>query len=167
MEERFMRLALSLAKKAAAEGEVPVGAVIVQDGRIVGQGRNRREVAKHALAHAELLAIDEACRTLHGWRLPRSTLYVTLEPCPMCAGAILNARIDRVVFGAYDEKAGSFGSVVNLAAYPYNHHPILEGGVLGAECKELLSRFFEELRQKKKNRIEGGTYIVKPHEKRL
>lgn len=151
-DTRYMRMAMELARQAALEGEVPVGAVIVQqnpDGeRVVGQGRNRRETGKHALAHAEIEAIDQACRTLGGWRLPRCTLYVTLEPCPMCAGAIINARIDRVVFGASDPKAGCCGSVVNLFELPFNHRPELTGGVLAEECGALLSDFFKNLRQK-------------------
>ena len=144
-----MRQALELAKEAAAEGEVPVGAVLVRDGRVVGVGRNRRELDRSALAHAEIEAIDMACRKLGGWRLFGSTLYVTLEPCPMCAGAIINARIDRVVYGAADPKAGSCGSVVNLFELPYNHKPLLEGGLLGDECAALLTDFFRGLRRRK------------------
>lgn len=144
-----MQMALRLAAEAAAEGEVPVGAVIVRDGRVVGTGRNRREQGRHALAHAEIEAIDEACRTLGGWRLFGCDLYVTLEPCAMCAGAIINARIDRVFYGASDPKAGSCGSVVNLFELPYNHHPALTGGVLAAECGEQLSAFFAKLREQK------------------
>ena len=144
-----MRQALELAKEAAAEGEVPVGAVLVRDGRVVGVGRNRRELGRSALAHAEIEAIDMACRKLGGWRLFGSTLYVTLEPCPMCAGAIINARIDRVVYGAADPKAGSCGSVVNLFELPYNHKPLLEGGLLGDECAALLTDFFRGLRRRK------------------
>lgn len=151
MEERFMRRALELAQEAAAEGEVPVGAVVVKNGEIVGCGRNRREEARHALAHAELEAIDDACRTLGGWRLFGCDLYVTLEPCPMCAGAIINARIDRVFFGASDPKAGSCGSLVTLFDLPYNHKPQCSGGWLEEECASLLSRFFADLRQKKRN----------------
>ena len=144
-----MRAALEEAARAAEIGEVPIGAVIVQDGRIIARGHNLRETAKHAAAHAELVAIDAACRSLGGWRLPRCTLYVTLEPCPMCAGAIINARIDRVVFGAYDPKAGSCGSVVDLFAYPYNHHPACTGGVLEEECAAVLSGFFRALRRQR------------------
>lgn len=144
-----MRQALALAEEAAAEGEVPVGAVLVRDGQVVGTGRNRRELGRSALAHAEIEAIDMACRRLGGWRLFGSTLYVTLEPCPMCAGAIINARIDRVVYGAADPKAGSCGSVVNLFELPYNHRPQLEGGLLEEECAALLSGFFRQLRQKR------------------
>lgn len=144
-----MRAALALAREAAAEGEVPVGAVAVKDGVIVGRGRNRRETEKNALCHAELQTIDEACRTLGGWRLWQCTLFVTLEPCPMCAGAIINARIPRVVFGARDKKAGSCGSVVNLFELPYNHKPELVSGVLEEECAALLTEFFRSLRGKK------------------
>lgn len=144
----FMREALILAEQAAAQGEVPVGCVITLGDRIIGRGYNRRETQRHALAHAELLAIDEACRTLGGWRLWQCTLYVTLEPCPMCAGAIINARIPRVVYGAADPKAGSCGSLANLFALPYNHRPTAEGGVLGDECAASLQRFFRQLRRK-------------------
>ena len=144
----FMREAISQAKLAADETEVPVGAVIVKDGKIISVGRNRRELGKNALYHAETEAIDLACKALGGWRLMGCTLYVTLEPCPMCAGAIINSRIERVVFGAYDKKAGSLGSVVNLFELPYNHKPELCGGVLEEECAELLSSFFKKLRKK-------------------
>ena len=147
VEDRdFMREAIALAEIAGAEGEVPVGCVVVMDGRIVGRGRNRREEGKNALYHAELEAIDEACRTLGGWRLWQCTLYVTLEPCPMCAGAIVNARIPRVVYGAKDPKNGCCGSVVNLFSLPFNHRPALEGGVMEAECAALLTDFFAALR---------------------
>ena len=145
-----MREAIRLAAQAAAEGEVPVGAVVAREGRIVGRGRNRREKGKNALAHAELEAIDEACRTLGGWRLSGCELYVTLEPCPMCAGAIINARLERVVYGAADPKAGSCGSVVDLFALPYNHRPAWEGGLLGGECAAQLTAFFRALRDRKK-----------------
>jgi tRNA(adenine34) deaminase len=144
-----MRLALQLADEAAAEGEVPVGAVVVRDGKVVGTGRNRREKDKNALAHAELEALDEACRTVGGWRLFGATLYVTLEPCPMCAGAIINARIDRVCYGAADPKAGSCGSLVDLFALPYNHRPLCEGGLLKEECAAKLTDFFRSLRRPK------------------
>lgn len=150
MNEAFMREALALAREAAAEGEVPVGAVIAKGDQIVGRGRNRRELGKNALAHAEIEAIDEACKTLGGWRLFGCDLYVTLEPCPMCAGAIINARLDRVFFGARDPKAGSCGSVVDLFSYPYNHHPECVPGVMGEECGAELSAFFARLREKRK-----------------
>lgn len=146
--EQLMRQALLLAKEAADEGEVPVGAVVVRRGKIVGRGRNRREGARNALAHAEIEAIDDACRRLGGWRLLDCELYVTLEPCPMCAGAIINSRIGRVIYGAPDAKAGSCGSVIDLFKLPYNHRPACEGGLLAEECAELLSDFFKRLRKK-------------------
>ena len=149
MDEQMMWEALALAAEAAAEGEVPVGCVITLEDRIVGRGRNRRETGKHALAHAELEAIDEACRTLGGWRLWQCTLYVTLEPCPMCAGAILNARIPRVVYGAADPKAGSCGSVTDLFAMSFNHHPRTTVGVMEEECADALKSFFRSLREKR------------------
>lgn len=146
----FMKRAIELARISADEGEVPVGAVVVKDGEIVGEGRNRRELGKNALYHAETEAIDAACKALGGWRLWQCDMYVTLEPCPMCAGAIINSRIKKVVFGAYDEKAGSFGSVINFNDLPYNHKPELQGGVCEEECKALLSKFFKDLREKRK-----------------
>ena len=142
----FMDLALELAREAASEGEVPVGCVIVRKDQVVGRGRNRRESGKTALGHAELDAISEACRTLGGWRLWECTLYVTLEPCPMCAGAIINARIPRVVYGAADAKAGSCGSVCDLFAMDYNHHPQVTSGVRETETADLLKAFFQDLR---------------------
>ena len=144
-----MRRALALAREAAQEGEVPVGAVIVKDGEVIAEGRNRRETGKNALCHAELEAIGQACRLLGGWRLWQCELFVTLEPCPMCAGAIINARIPRIVYGARDPKAGSCGSVVNLFELPYNHSPELCAGVLANECAALLTDFFKRLRDKK------------------
>ena len=152
MDEQMMREALELAREAAAEGEVPVGCVITLDGRIVGRGRNRRELGKSALAHAELEAIAEACKTLGGWRLWQCTLYVTLEPCPMCAGAIINARIPRVVYGARDAKAGSCGSIVDLFSLPYNHKPQVEQGLLETECSAVLSQFFQDLRERRRQK---------------
>ena len=143
---QFMDEALELARQAMAEGEVPVGCVIVRKGEIVGRGRNRRETAKTALGHAEIEAISDACKNLGGWRLWECTLYVTLEPCPMCAGAIINARIPRVVFGASDKKAGSCGSVCDLFSMAYNHHPEVERGLLEAECAQVLTDFFRHLR---------------------
>lgn len=148
--EKFMNAALKLARKAAAEGEVPVGCVVVRDGVIVGRGRNRRETKKNALGHAEIEAIDKACKKLGGWRLHQCDLYVTLEPCPMCTGAIINARIKTVYFGASDYKAGSCGSVVNLFDLPYNHKPELVSGLLEQECTEELQKFFRDLRERKK-----------------
>lgn len=154
MDEYFMRKALELANESALEGEVPVGAVVVKDGEIVGTGRNRREIGKNALYHAELEAIDNACKRLGGWRLWQCDLFVTLEPCPMCAGAIINSRIKKVVFGARDSKAGSFGSVANFNGLPYNHKPEIISGVLENECSEILSLFFAELRQRRKNTVD-------------
>lgn len=151
MSDIFMEEALRLAAEAAAEGEVPVGCVIVKGDEIVGRGRNRRERAKNALAHAELEAIHQACETLGGWRLWQCRLYVTLEPCPMCAGAIINARIPEVIFGASDPKAGSCGSVTDLFAMSYNHHPRVEKGLLEQECADALRDFFRTLRERKGN----------------
>jgi tRNA(adenine34) deaminase len=144
-----MKEALRLADEAALEGEVPVGAVVTIDGRIVGRGRNRREKDKNALAHAELEAINEACRTLGGWRLWQCDMYVTLEPCPMCTGAIINSRIKRLVYGASDYKAGSCGSVVNLFDLPYNHKPEVTAGFMQEECAQKLTDFFKNLRKSK------------------
>ena len=146
-DEMYMREALSLAAEAAAEGEVPVGAVVVCEGEIVGTGRNRRELGKNALYHAELEAIDAACKRLGGWRLHKCEVYVTLEPCPMCTGAIINARLKRLVYGARDPKAGSAGSVVNLFELPYNHTPQVRAGVLEEECAQILRQFFRKLRK--------------------
>ena len=145
-DREYMLEALALAREAAAAGEVPVGCVIVRGDEIVGRGRNRREEGRSALAHAELEAISQACRMLGGWRLWECTMYVTLEPCPMCAGAIVNARIPRVVYGARDAKAGSCGSVCDLFSMAYNHHPQVEAGALEEECAKLLTDFFRELR---------------------
>jgi len=145
-----MRMALGRAKTAAKHGETPVGAVIVKDGRVIAGGRNRREYGKNSLYHAEISAINSACKALGGWRLHECDLYVTLEPCPMCAGAIINARINNVYFGAYDKKAGSFGSIVNLSELPYNHKPNVTGGILEEECAAVLTDFFRELRGNKK-----------------
>lgn len=144
-----MKRAVELAKLSALEGEVPVGAVIVRDGEIVGEGRNRREYGKNALYHAEIEAIDSACRKLGGWRLWQCELYVTLEPCPMCAGAIINSRIKRVYFGAFDKKAGSFGSVADFNNIPYNHKTEIVSGVMADECSNLLTEFFKNLRRSK------------------
>lgn len=142
-----MHEALALAHEAADEGEVPVGCIVTDGEHIVGRGRNRRETGKSALAHAELEAIAEACRTLGGWRLWRCTLYVTLEPCPMCAGAIINARVGTVCYGARDEKAGACGSVLDLFAERFNHRPRVYGGVLKEACAALLQDFFHDLRK--------------------
>lgn len=151
-DEIYMRKALELAEIAAEQLEVPVGAIVVKKstGEIVGRGFNRREYGKSPLTHAEIIAIDQASKKLGGWRLIDCELYVTLEPCPMCAGAIINSRVERVVFGAYDKKAGSCGSIVNLFELPYNHKPELVGGVLETECSAVLSEFFSKLRKIKK-----------------
>ncbi len=144
--EDYMREALALAREAAAHGEVPVGCVIVRDGEIVGRGRNRREEKQSVASHAELEAIADANARLKSWRLDDCTLYVTLEPCPMCAGAILNARIPRVFYGARDEAMGACGGVVNLYMERFANTPALYGGVLAEECRAVLSRFFQGLR---------------------
>lgn len=151
-DESYMLEALKLAQTAFDMGEVPVGAVVVKrsTGVIVGRGYNRRECDKSPIAHAEIIAINEASKNLGGWRLIDCDLYVTLEPCPMCAGAIINSRIERVVFGADDYKAGSCGSVINLFEYPYNHFPEVCRGVLKEQCSVILSNFFENLRLKRK-----------------
>ncbi len=141
-----MSLALSLANEAADKGEVPVGAVIVKGDKIIATGRNRRETIGNALAHAEIEAINSACNALGSWRLNGCKMYVTLEPCPMCAGAIVNARLDEVVFGALDPKAGSCGSLFDLFELPYNHHPLKRSGVMGEQCAAQLSDFFSKLR---------------------
>ena len=145
-DQKFMEAALELAREAAAAGEVPVGCVVVRRGEIVGRGRNRREGDKSALAHAEIEAISQACAALGGWRLWECTLYVTLEPCPMCAGAIINARIPRVVYGASDAKCGAAGSVCSLFSMEFNHHPTVESGILEEQCAALLTEFFRNLR---------------------
>ena len=150
MHEEYMRQALELAWEAAAAGEVPVGCVIVQKGRVVGRGRNRREENQRTASHAEMEAIAQANDALGTWRLDDCALYVTLEPCPMCAGAIINARIPRVVFGASDPKAGSCGSVTDLFAMPYNHHPQVFSGFLEEAAAGLLRDFFRRLREKRK-----------------
>ncbi len=157
-DETYMRLALELARQAAEEGEVPVGAVIVRDGEVIATGRNRRETARHALAHAEIEAIAGACARLGGWRLSGCDLYVTLEPCPMCAGAIINARLSRVVQGTADPKAGSCGSVVDLFALPYNHRPVLVTGVLEEECAAELTGFFRRLRRERDGKKRTGPW---------
>lgn len=150
--EHFMERAIELARQAADEGEVPVGAVVVKKstGEIIGEGRNMRETGKNALAHAEIIAINNACKKLGGWRLPDCAIYVTLEPCPMCCGAVINARIDDVIFGAYDLKSGSAVSVQSIFELPYNHRPTVKGGVMETECSALLSDFFKNLRKRQK-----------------
>lgn len=144
--EQNMREALKLAMLAWDAGDVPVGAVIISGGEAVGTGFNKRESSQNALLHAEIEAIDSACRALKTWRLSDCTLYVTLEPCPMCAGAIINARIGTVVYGSKDPKAGACGSVIDLFACPFNHRPEVVRGILEGECSALLKDFFEKLR---------------------
>ena len=148
----YMQMALALAKEAEARDEVPVGALIVHKGEVIATASNTRESSKCATHHAEILAIEEACRKLGGWRLPECTLYVTLEPCPMCAGAIVNARIDRVVYGAFDAKAGAFGTLFNLAEMPLNHKPQIIGGVMEEECRSALSAYFRTKRKPKESK---------------
>ena len=150
MDERYMREALAEARLAAAAGEVPVGAVIVYQDRVIARAHNTRETEKNALHHAEVLAIDQACRALGGWRLTDCTLYVTLEPCPMCGGAILNARVGRVVYGAKDASMGVFGSVLNYNAYPLGYKPAVTTGILAEESRGLMQSFFEAAREKRK-----------------
>lgn len=142
----WMQKALQQARKAAALGEIPVGAVIVRGNELIACAHNRRELDQDALAHAEVLCIREACRKLGSWRLSGCELYVTLEPCPMCSGAIINSRLDRVVYGAKDDKAGCAGSVADLFVMPFNHTPIVRSGILESECAELLTSFFQRLR---------------------
>lgn len=144
----YMKKAIAQAKKAYIIKEVPVGAVIVKDGKIIARGYNKRECTNDATSHAEMTAIRKACRKLNSWRLVGCDLYVTLEPCPMCSGAIINSRIENVYFGSYDYKSGSFGSVIDLTKVPeYNHHPNLFGGILQDECSQMLSDFFKKLRK--------------------
>lgn len=147
MNSKFMKSAIAEAKKAALKGEIPVGAVVVKDGEIVGSGHNRREEKKSVISHAEIEAIEAACKNIGDWRLSGCELYVTLEPCPMCTGAIINSRISTVVFGAYDLNAGSMDSVVNLCSYPFESRPEIYGGIYEDECKALLTDFFEAVRK--------------------
>ncbi|MCP1357448.1 tRNA adenosine(34) deaminase TadA [Aneurinibacillus migulanus] len=153
-DEYYMGLAIAEARKAEALGEVPIGAVIVKDGQVVGRGYNLRETAKDPLAHAELIAIKEASETMGGWRLIGATLYVTLEPCPMCAGAIVQARVPRIVYGAMDPKAGCAGSLMNLLQEErFNHQVEMIQGVREEECSELLKNFFRSLRERRKKKV--------------
>jgi len=147
-DEEFMRLALNEAERAAEEDEVPIGAIIVRDGKVIAKAHNRRENSRCATHHAEILAIEEACRELGGWRLPDTTLYVTLEPCAMCAGAIINARIPRVVFGANDIRFGALGSLLDLNSLPLNHTAEVTSGVLGKESRDMLGEYFRAKRKK-------------------
>ncbi len=155
-DSHWMNLALNQARKAAAAGETPIGAVIVHEGRVIGRGRNRRETRQDATEHAEIMAIRQACRRLKSWRLPDCDLYVTLEPCLMCAGAIINARIRRVVFAATDPKGGACGSVIAAHSLPLFHTLVCEQGPLAAESSELLRRFFQALRQRDRERGSSG-----------
>ncbi len=142
-----MKRAIELSLQACAKGEVPVGAVIVKNGEIIAEGRNMREEKQNALSHAEIEAINTACKKIGSWRLDDCEMYVTLEPCPMCAGAIINARIKTLIFGAYDKRMGSIDSVVNLCDLPYNHRVEVYGGIMEDECKAPLTEFFEKLRK--------------------
>lgn len=152
-DEKFMRQAMTQAKKAYAQGETPIGCVIVYQDKVIARGYNKRNGKKNTLAHAEIIAIHKASKIIGDWRLEECTMYVTLEPCPMCAGAIVQARISRVVVGSMNPKAGCAGSVLNLLQQPsFNHQVELTTGVLGEECSQLMSGFFRELRQKKGNR---------------
>ena len=151
-DEHWMQLALEEAELAAQKGEVPVGAVVVHDGKLIAKSHNLRELNKDPLAHAELLAIAEAAEHLDRWRLIECTLYVTLEPCPMCAGAIVNSRLDRIVFGASDPRAGSCGSILNIVEDErLNHRPAVTRGILQPQCSEILSKFFKDLRARRKD----------------
>jgi tRNA(adenine34) deaminase len=147
MDKKFMMEAISLAKEAGEMGEVPVGAVIVKNGKIIARGKNEREAKQNALSHAEIEAINNACKNTGSWRLEDCEMYVTLEPCPMCAGAIINSRMKTLIFGAYDSKMGSIDSVINLCDLPYNHKVEVYGGIMEDECLDLLKNFFKTLRE--------------------
>ena len=147
MQSKFMTRAIELARQAGNSGEVPVGAVIVKNGIIIGEGANCREKKKNALSHAEIEAINSACKAIGDWRLEGCTIYVTLEPCPMCTGAIINARISEVVFGAYDGEKGCIDSVINLCDYPLGSKPQIYGGIKEDECKKILTDFFKNIRK--------------------
>lgn len=149
MDIKFMKAALSEAEKAERIDETPIGAVIVRDGKIIARGYNKRETKKNALMHAEVIAIDKACKKLGGWRLPGCDIYVTLEPCPMCCGAIIQARIENVYFGAYDKKSGCLGSVCDLSGI-LPHKVAYEGGIMQNECEKILKDFFKKLRKREK-----------------
>lgn len=148
MNVKFMEEALKLAQISFDEGEVPVGAVVVKDNKIIATGRNRREKSKNALSHAEIEAINNACNALGGWRLWQCEIYVTLEPCPMCSGAIVNARIPNVYFGAYDKNFGCCGSTINILELQNSFRPNFQGGIMEEECSKLITDFFKKLRQK-------------------
>lgn len=146
MNKKFMLLALEEARIAASEGEVPVGAVIVKDGKVISKGHNKREQKQNALSHAEIEAINSACKKLGSWRLDGCEMYVTLEPCPMCTGAIINSRIKTVIFGAFDKNMGCMDSVINLCDYPLGHKVEVYAGICENECQQVLQEFFKELR---------------------
>lgn len=148
LDEKYMREAIQLAKEAGNIDEVPIGALIVKDGEVISRAYNTREHSKCATHHAEILAIEAACAALGGWRLPGATLYVTMEPCAMCAGAIINARIPRVVYGTRDIRFGAFGSLIDLSAVGLNHKPEIVGGILEEECRTLLTDYFKKKREK-------------------
>lgn len=147
MDRKFMDLAIVRAKHAGEDGEVPVGAVIVRNGEVIASGRNRREKTHNATAHAEIEAIQKACEAIGDWRLDDCEMYVTLEPCPMCSGAIINSRIKTVIFGAYDTKAGALGSVANFSTIPFSFTPEVYGGICENECREMLTTFFRDMRK--------------------
>ncbi len=153
-EEKFMKAALKEAKKAASEGEVPIGCVIIHNNKIIARGRNGRERKKNALVHAEIAAIHKACKRLGGWRLWQCEMYVTLEPCPMCAGAIIQSRIPKVTIGTMDPKGGAMGSLVSLHELPFNHKPEVRFGLLREECQSILVDFFRRLRSSDIHRVE-------------
>lgn len=156
----FMQKALELAQKAFDEDEVPIGAVVVRNGEIVGTGYNKRDSQKNAMLHAETVAIYNACEKLGGWRLWECDLYVTLEPCPMCTGAIINSRIRNVYYGAKNPKAGACGSVINLFDYPFNHKPNITSGLLEEECSKIMTDFFLKVREKRKREKKANTSIT-------
>ncbi len=162
-DEYFMKKALRRARDAARDGEVPVGAVVVCGDRVISSGRNRREKNKNSLCHAEIEAIHRACKKLGGWRLFDCTLYVTLEPCAMCYGAIVNSRFKRVVFGATDKRFGAIGGMTDLSVLPFNHLPLIERGVLAEECSALLSDFFKDLRVRKETFKKAINANLKEH----
>ena len=147
MDKKFMLRAIELSKIAFEKGEVPVGAVIVKEGKIIGEGYNMREEKQNALSHAETEAINNACKTIGSWRLEDCEMYVTLEPCPMCTGAIINSRIKTVIFGAFDKNAGCMDSVINLCDYPFNHKVEIYAGIMEDECKKILTSFFAQMRK--------------------
>lgn len=148
--EYFMKEAIKEAKKAYKKEEIPIGAVIVKDGKVIARGHNLKEIKKDTLKHAEIIAIEKASKKLDAWRLEDCEMYVTLEPCPMCAGAIIQSRIKKIYIGTMDEKTGACGSVLNLLEYPFNHKVEVETGILKEECSQIIKEFFKELRQKKK-----------------